>query len=441
MSDQTKNIEVQDREQWTSRIGFILASAGMAIGMGNIWKFPYLVGKYGGGAFVLAYLILVVGIAIPLLMLEAAIGKKVQKGAMDAHVFATGNDKLGTLTGGFGALIGGFVNFTYCAIIGYSVYYIYVALTAKWTVMSTEEIFNHFIENRAVLTLVFVFVVLVTGFVVSRGVVKGIEKACKIMIPTIFIAFGIMLIRTLTLPNIAEGINFYMAPDFSALADPSVWFIALGQAFFSVGVGPGFLIAYGSRLKEDDDIALNMTTIAFLDSSIALLAGFALIPAVIALGFDPKAGAELIFIIIPAIFNLIPGGQVIGVILFTAIFFAGLSSAIANLELPVTSFMDKFGWSRKKSVSFFTVLTLAVGIPCIYNPSILEKVDMIVGNYGYTITAAISVIVIGYMYGAEKVRTEIINPCSDFKIGKWYAPYIKYVAGPIVIFLVIKSLI
>ena len=306
MSEMNKNVELQDREQWTSRIGFILASAGMAIGMGNIWKFPYLVGKYGGGAFVLAYLILVIAIAIPLLMLEAAIGKKVQKGAMDAHAFATGNEKLGTITGGFGALIGACVNFTYCAIIGYSVYYIYVALTAKWTVMGTEEIFAQFLGNRAILTLVFVFVVLVTGFVVSRGVVKGVERACKIMIPTIFVAFGVMLVRTLTLPNVAAGLNFYMAPDFSALADPNVWFIALGQAFFSVGVGPGFLIAYGSRLKPDDDIALNMTTIAFLDTSIALLAGFALIPAVIALGFDPKAGAELIFIIIPAIFQSYP---------------------------------------------------------------------------------------------------------------------------------------
>jgi len=260
------------------------------------------------------------------------------------------------------------------------------------------------------------------------------------MIPGVFLTLLAVLIRAMTLPGFGEGLAFFMKPDWSRLADPNIWIAAAGQSLFSIGVGPGMMIVYGSHLKKTDDVNLNAITICFLDTAVALLAGFAIVPATVAMGFDPASGPSLLFVVLPALFDRVAGGRILAVLFFVGVFFAGLSSSISHLETPVSSFMDRFGWSRKKAVLIFTAVELAGGLLCCFLPDFYNFVSTYAGDYFYCLSALISVFVFAFIYGSKKIRTHA-NEVSDVKMGGYMDFLLKFVAMPVLFITVLNMFI
>ncbi len=429
------------RESWLSRFGGIMSMTGMAIGLGNVWRFPYLVGEYGGGAFVFAYLVSLIVLVIPLAIVEAGMGKGIGKGVIDTYEVIFKNRYAGIILGGLSALLYFAMQFFFIAIIGICLYFMYVSVVGMWNVMPPEEIYAHVQSNKTMLVILFSIMALFISYVVYKGIGRGIERVSKIMVPGIFVCFGIAIIfGIVSLPNIAQGYNFYLSPDWSVLGKFDIWLAAVGQALFSVGVGPGCVLVYGSHFRKTDDVTQNITTVCLLDSSAALFAGLAIIPACIALGLNPESGSNLIFIVLPTLLSQMPFGNLLGVLIFAAIFFAAITSSIAQLETPVTTFMDAFKLPRGKTVIVFTIITFVCSIPAVYSEEILDFWNQLAGNYGFIVTAGFGAIAWVYVYGVRKVREEFLNSTSDILLPKAFDILVKFVAAPVMIIIMINSL-
>lgn len=428
------------RGSWGSRFGILMAMAGMAVGLGNVWRFPYLVGQWGGGAFVFAYLALLFIIVIPLSIVEIGMGKGIQKGNIDTFGVALGSKKAGTLIGGAAALVYLSLNFFFLAILGTSLYYIYVSAMGLWNQAAPETIYNTFQANKTLVLILFFAVLAIVTAIVYKGVEEGIERASKILVPAVFVFFAAIIIYSFTLPNIGKGFEYYLAPDWAKLADINLWIAAAGQVLFSVGVGPGCLLVYGSLLKKTDDVTVNATTICMIDTASAVLIGFAILPLCIALGMDPTSGERLIFVVLPALFQQIPGGPLVGIVVFIAIFFAGLTSAVAQLETPVTTFSDAFGWRRPHVIAVLTLITIAAAVPALYSPELLSFWITVGADWGFIITAGIGGIAFSWIYGVKKVRENFINPTSDIQLGSWFDPLAKYISAPLMTIIIAFAL-
>lgn len=437
MSDSNVSME-KSRSTWGSRMGFILAAAGISIGVGNIWRFPYLVGQNGGGAFIVAYLAILAFVGIPIMIMEFGVGKYTGKGMIETYITGTGNKVVGTILGAYIAIIPVVINMTYIVIIGYAAYYVYASVIGLWTQVPPEIIYTNLVADKTTLLSLFIGLTLFNSYIVYRGINKGLEFACKIMIPMVFVGLFALLARALFIPQILTGLDFYMRPDWSYLSRSSVWLAAGSQAAFSLGIGPGMLIVYGSHLRKKSDVTLNAVTVSFLDTAVAILAGFAIIPAVVALGMNPESGAPLIFIALPTLFGMIPGGQFLAILFFIAVFFAGLSSSISHLETPVTSYMDYFQWSREKAVAVFTLVTILGGAIAVFNMQFLDIISVWIGDYCYSLSALLAVLVFGWKLGADKIRGEI-NTYSNFKVGPAYDFILKFVATPALAIIVVSS--
>jgi NSS family neurotransmitter:Na+ symporter len=432
---------IQPRETYKSQFGTVMSIAGLSIGLGNVWRFPYLVGEYGGGAFVVAYLICVVFVVAPLAIVETGFGAGIKKGLMDGYEKVFKNKTLGAVFGGAGSLIYFSMNFFYLLIMASVICFIYGSVTSAWDTTAADQLYNHYYDNKILMTVLLIAVILLVSFVVYKGVASGIEAVSKIMVPMIFVFFLITIVASIFLvPNIAEGYNYYMNPDFSQFKNPQLWIAAMGQALFSVGVGPGCLYVYGSRIKKKGDITLTVVTISAMVTCVGLLAGMTIIPACIALGLNPESGATLIFNVLPAVFSMIPGGAILGTLVFVAIFFAGITSAIAQLEVAVTTFSDRFKWTRGVTVIGATVITLAVAIPGVYIDSFLQFWSDFAGNYGFIVTAGIGAVCFVWIYGVRKIRNDYINPVSDLKLGGWFDPYVRFIATPIMLIIMLNSI-
>ena len=435
-----KQTVVGKRESWSGRYGAIMSMAAMAVGLGNVWRFPYMVGANGGGAFVLAYMILLFLVGIPLAVVEAGFGKGIGKGNIDAFGVALRSKKAGVVVGGAAAVIYVSMNFFFLAIIGVSLYFMYVCVMQIWNVIPPDQIYAQLMANKALILVLFLIITAVTTFIVYKGINKGIERASKIMVPGMLIGFLILIVFSFTLPDIGKGYNWLLAPKWSVLSETNTWVAALGQVLFSLGVGPGCILVYGSHIKKKGDVTTSMVTTTMLDTTVALVAGLAMLPACIALGLNPEGGSSLIFVIIPTFLSQIPGGAIIGFFVFLAIFFAAITSAVAQLEVPVTTFSDAFNWKREKVVIVFTIITLVASIPAIYNTALLDFWNTFAGNYGFVLFAAIGGVLFAWVYGVRKIREEFLNPTSDIKLGRWFDYLVKYFAVPLMLFVMIKSL-
>lgn len=434
--------EVKGRDTFASQFGLIMSIAGMSIGLGNIWRFPYMVGEYGGAVFVFAYIICVLLIAFPLAMIEVGMGKYMGRGLMETYATVFKKKKLGRAYGGLSAFIYFAMNFFYLLILASCVIFIFVSITGTWNTMPADQIYDTFYANKVLMTGVLVAIILLISFIVGKGITGGIELVSKYMVPLIFVFFAITIVMCIfAVPNIAEGYNWYLSPDFSQLANPKVWTAAMGQALFSIGVGPGSLLIYGSHMKKKSEVPLTVTTIVCLGASAGLIAGMVIIPACIALGLNPESGGKLIFVVLPSVFAQIPMGRLIGTIVLVGIFFAGLTSAIAQLEVAITTFEDGMNWTRKKTVIIFTLITLAVAIPGVFWEEMLNFWSDFAGNYAYTITAGIGAVAFNYIYGTDKILEDSVNQYSAFNVPSWFVKYVKFIVVPIMVIVMINSLI
>lgn len=432
---------MEKRENWASKFGMIMAFAGMAIGIGNCWRFPYLVGQYGGGSFVLAYLILMLIIVVPLALIEAGIGKGLQGGCIDAWRVILKNKTAGTFIGGAFSISYAMENFFAIVVTSQALYYAIMFISGKTASSDVDILYENMLTNYVPLLAICVVVTLAVVAVVILGVVKGIENVCKYFIPLIILIFAMVtLVSAFTVPGISAGYNFYLAPDWSKFFTFDLWKAALTQALFSIGVGPGCVLVYGSHCKKKDDIVLSMLTVCMLDMSAALLAGFAIIPTCIAMGLDPQSGAGLLFKVLPAALAKIPGGAIMGMLAMLAVFFAQFTSDIAQMETAITSISDGCKVKRMPVIIVTAVITLIMVIACTVSKSQFALWNNIIGNYAFLITAAIGGFFYCYIFGIKKIRTQYINEGASVKLGRYFDLLVMAIAMPLMIIIMLDSL-
>lgn len=346
-----------ERGQFGSSLGFIMAAAGSAVGLGNIWRFPYLTGENGGGAFVFVYILCVLFIGLPLLFNEIALGRKSGKNPIGA-IKDTGGNKFWQLAGVLCVLVCFFVFSYYSVIAGWTVGYIVTEI------INIPVDFEVFVETPMYVIPLTFFFILLTILIVLGGVSGGIEKASKFLMPVLFIIILFIAGRSVTLEGASAGIEYYLKPDFSKI-DSTVILQALGQAFFSMSVGWGLMITFGSYLDKKSNIIQSSGWIAGMDTAVALLGGLMVFPALFALlpGKSPEAGPALVFDVLPKVFDAMPGGNIIGGLFFILLMVAALTSTISMLEVPVAYLIDNRKWNRKKATWTVGIAAMILSIP------------------------------------------------------------------------------
>jgi len=363
------------RETFKTRFGSLMALLGLAIGLGNIWRFPYMTGLFGGGAFLLLYLVIVGFVGIPAIMAELTLGRYTRRGPASVY------HKIG-LPGG--RWIGGLVCFTilmasgfYMVVIGWTLFYLGATVQRAYFGTDTQAYFLSHFEGFHWLSLgIAALVALLLSLVIGRGVRRGIEQLNQVLIPLLFLCLIPLIVRSLTLPGAAEGLRFLFVPDFSKLR-AQVALAALGQAFFSLALGGHGLLMYGSYLPEDEDIPMAATKTALGDTLAGVLAGVAILPAVFAYGFDPQGGPGLTFVTLPRVFSEMPFGQWLGMLFFFAVFVAGFTSMFGSFEVLCDACDTYWNWSRRRALPVITVVLLLVAVPSLFSPDIVKFNDLL----------------------------------------------------------------
>jgi NSS family neurotransmitter:Na+ symporter len=355
------------RESWSSRLGFILATAGFAIGLGNIWRFPYLAGTNGGGAFVVVYVVLAVLIGIPLITAEISMGRQAQATPIVGIRSLTGSPTSPwTLIAWFGLLAAFLIESYYFVILGWAAAYVVKTGTGGFAGAGTDQVsgaFTSFIGGTGEVLLYAVGVMLLTGFVVSRGLRSGVEAAAKWLMPVLFLFLILLAVRSLTLPGAMEGLAWYLKPDWSKV-NAAMILTALGQVFFSVGIGMAAAFVYGSYLEpKRGDVPGGAATVVAFDTLAALVAGLVIFPAVFAFGLPPDSGPGLLFVTMTNVFAKAPGGSIVGAGFFLLVFIAGFTSVIAVLEGLASTVHETWGIRRPVAIWGILAALFVLGVP------------------------------------------------------------------------------
>jgi len=407
------------REQWGSRLGFVLAAAGSAVGLGNIWKFPYMTGQNGGGAFLIIYLALVFTIGLSVMLAEFAVGRAAQRNPIGA--FAVLKGKLWPVVGFLAVLAAFLILSFYSVVAGWTIAYI-VKMASGALVGGADELgaaFGNFISDPVQPIIYHALFMGLTIAVVLGGVHDGIERACKVLMPLLFILLLVLIGRAVTLPGAEKGLEFFLMPDFSKVT-AETFNGALSQAFFSLSIGMGAMITYGSYLNKKENLGKSAMWVTSLDSGVAVLAGLLILPAVFAFGFDPAAGPGLTFITLPAVFAQMPGGMFFGVLFFFLLTIAALTSAVSLLQPIVSYFSDEKGWNPKIAAIVAGVTIFVLGIPSslslgvwsdfhiIGEKGFLDSMDYVASNILLPVGGILITIFVGWVM-ADKMKEEVTN--------------------------------
>lgn len=440
---------LKKRENWASRLGFILAAAGSAVGLGNIWRFPYVVGTNGGAVFVLIYLVVVFLIGYPMMITETTLGRHTKRNPVGAFRALAPNSPW-WLVGALGVLTGFVILSYYSVVAGWSLSYIFKTLVgAVGPGVDTADAFvGHITSVWPPILWHAVFMALTVG-IIAAGIVKGIQRWVQILWPVMAVLIVLLIIRSVTLPGAGAGIAFFLAPDFSEVT--GVTFLnAVSQAFFTLSLGMGVFITYGSYLKEDDNISGSAGSVVGMDTLIALLAGFVVFPAVFAMGLDPSAGAGLTFITLPAVFAEMPAGVLFGVLFFILLAVAALTSAISLLEVVAAWLIDEKGWTRVKASLVLGVVIFIVGIPSSLGFSVwsgfvmpgvgtdlLDTYDWFANSIFLPLGGLLTAVFAGYVWGAQNVQDEANHGHAgkNITVGNWFGLMIRVVI-PVAILVV-----
>ncbi len=410
-----------NRDSFGSKFGVIAATAGSAIGLGNIWRFPYVAGENGGAAFLIIYLGFIVAIGIPVMLSEFAIGRSAQKNAYGSFKKLAPN-RPWYLVGLMGVVAAFMILAFYSAVAGWTLEYIYQSVINGFAGKSSGELntmFSSFTGSTwRPLIWFFVFMAL-TAFIIMAGVQKGIEKYTKILMPVLLILLFALVIRSVTLPGAAEGINFLFKPDFSKITTSTV-LEALGQAFFSLSIGMGTLITYGSYIQKKDNLGSIAFSVAFADTFIAILAGLAIFPAVFAFNINPNEGAGLVYITLPNIFQQMPGGYIFSLMFFILLGVAALTSTISVLEVIVAFFVEELKLKRKYATWLATVSVSILGIMCvlsfssmadvkIFGSTVFDLLDFTSANILLPLGGLFIVLFVAWYLGKKEAKRELSN--------------------------------
>ncbi len=447
------------REHWGNRLGFILAAAGSAVGLGNIWKFPYITGENGGAAFVIIYLICILIVGMPVLIAEVLLGRYTQRGPVTSfRLYAKKHKKLWMGAGGLFFLTGLIILSYYNVVAGWSAGYVIESVAGHISSFtSSGDAAAHFeglITNPVwILSFQFIFV-LAGGLVVYFGVRNGIEKIARLLMPVFLIILLLLVVWGLSLEGSAEGVKFLWKPDWSTVNFKTV-LTALGHAFFTLSVGMGVLLTYGSYLKKNDNVFFCGIMIALLDTAIAILAGLAIFASVFAMGFDPAEGPGLVFNVLPAVFANMPGGSIFSLLFFSLLSIAALTSTISILEMLVSTLLDESRLSRHKVVIGSSAVIFILGIPSalsfgawshirLFGQTVFDVFDYLSANILLPLGGMLVAIFVGWYMRETVVHEELLRGMEDSLAGKritavWFN-LVKF-AAPILIFLVFLSAI
>lgn len=442
---------VSERGQWSSRTGFVLAAAGSAIGLGNIWRFPYVAGENGGGAFVFLYIAFVVIIGVPYMFAELGLGRATQRNPVGA-IDSVRRGSAWRLAGLLGVITGvGILSF-YGVIAGWTFGYIF-----KMAVGKTAG-FADFIASPGLVMFLFGVFMLMTTLIVHGGVQGGIEKWSKVLMPVLFVLLLGLIVYANSLEGASKGLAFYLKPDFSKITAKTT-LAALGQAFFSLSLGMGLMITYGSYVSKSENLVVAGLSVAFFDTLIAIFAGLIIFPALFSMGHAPDAGPALVFGVLPELFGQMPGGLAVGAFFFVLLSVAALTSTISLLEVPVAFLVDEKKVNRKKIVWIVAAFTFLVGIPSALSqgaseffsnfgwlperltggPDFLSHVSFVFGDFSLAFGALLLSIFVGWVWGADRAADEIQQGSPLFASSRGIWIFMIRFFVPVVVLLILLS--
>ena len=424
-----------------SGVGFVLACVGSAVGMGNIWMFPYRVGQYGGGAFLVPYILFVALFGLVGLSAEFAIGRRAGTGTLGAYEYCWNKRKKGKLgyvlgwiplMGSLGIAIG------YSVIVGWVLRSLGGSLTGA---LLTEDAATYFSQATGDFGSVpwHLIIVAVSALILMFGATKGIEKINKILMPAFFILFAILAVRVAFLPGASEGYKFLFIPDWSKLLEVDTWVMAMGPAFFSLSITGSGMIVYGTYLSKDEDIPKASVRTAIFDTIAAMLAALAIMPAVFAFGIEPNSGPPLMFITLPNIFKQMPMGQLFAVLFFVSVVFAGVTSLINMFEAVSESWQTRFKLPRKAAVALCAGIAFVVGLFLEAEPKVgswMDFITIIVVPFG----AVLGAVSIYYILGYDEIKEELEEGRSK-PLGKYFKPLAKYVYVPMSVIVFVLGIL
>ena len=451
---------MKERDKFGSRLGFILVSAGCAVGLGNVWKFPYICGQNGGAAFILIYLVFLAILGLPILISEFAVGRGSRLGASKAY------EKLepaGTKWHHFKwfSIFGNYLLMMFYTMVGgWMLFYIYRSASGKLTTMSADEVgaaFSDMLASPGTMVGWMILAVLIAFGICALGLQGGMEKIMKVMMSILIVLIVILAIHSLVLPNAMEGVKFYLVPNLDAIKSRglgAVVFDAMTHSFFTLSVGIGAMEIFGSYQKREHSIPGEAKNIVILDTFVALMAGFIIIPACFAYGVQPDAGPSLLFITLPNVFNNMAGGRVWGTCFFIFMSFAALSTIIAVFENILSFAMDLWGWSRKKAVAVNGIAIFILSMPCVlgfnvwsgFQPlgagsTIQDLEDFIISNNLLPLGSLVYLLfcVTKYGWGWDNYKKEV-NTGKGLKMHDWMRGYLTYGLPLIVLFIFVFGL-
>ena len=452
---------MKEREKFSSRLGFILISAGCAIGLGNVWRFPYITGEYGGAAFVLLYLVFLVILGMPVMVMEFAVGRASQRSAAQAFDKLQPNGKWHWFSwwGYIGCMI---LMMFYTTVCGWMISYVPQMASGMFDGADAAfagAAFGGMLENPAWL-IGWMVVAVVIGFLVcSLGLQKGVERVTKVMMATLFVVMIALCIRAVTLPGAAEGIAFYLVPDFGRLfADGwstfgEAVYAAMGQAFFSLSLGIAAMEIFGSYMSDEHTLPGEAVRICALDTFVALMAGTIIFPACFTFGVAPEEGPALIFQTLPPVFINMAGGRFWGALFFLFMIFASFSTVLAVFENILAICMDTFGISRRKAVLINGILIAALSLPCVFGYNIwsdfrpilgkdvLDSEDFLVSNLLLPIGSLVYLLfcVTKWGWGFDKYLAEA-NKGTGLRFARWLKPYFQWVLPILIVIILLQGL-
>lgn len=444
-------MEKAQHEQWSSKIGFILAAAGSAIGLGAIWKFPYIAGTNGGGVFLVIFILFTIFFGAPMLFAEFVIGRSTQKDAISSYRSIAPHSSWHWV--GIIGVVSSFVLLSFYSVVGgWIISYTIRSFTGALSGLSNEQyanLFGQIISNPWEAIIAQLVFLILTIIVVQGGIKNGIEKANKYMMPALFILFIVLVIRSLTLEGGAEGINFFLMPDFSEITSDTL-IMALGQSFFALSIGNSIMVTYSSYLSKQESLPRSVTSIVSLNIFISLLAGLTIFPAVFALGFEPDSGPALVFIIFPAVFEQLSYGGIFFTIFMILLLFATLTSAFSILEIMVATIAKDDANKRKRAAWLSGIFVFIIGIPSalsfgvlgnfkpIFNKTIFDLADYFVSNIALPGGALLIALFVGLKIPKHVLKEELLRSSSMstklFTLWYWSIRFIVPV-GILIVFL------
>lgn len=442
---------MQTRSNFSGKLGFVLAAAGSAVGLGNIWRFPYLAAKYGGGTFLLVYLILVVTFGFSLMVAEVALGRKTGLSAIGAFKKL---DKRFGFVGVLASIVPMIIFPYYCVIGGWVIKYFFVFISGQKTAAAKDGFFEGFISQPVQPVIWLILFILCAAVIVIMGVEKGIEKASKIMMPILIVLSIGIAVFCITRPGAGAGVAYYIKPSLKGLT-PKTVLAAMGQMFYSMSLAMGIMVTYGSYMKKENSLESSVRQIEIFDTLIAFLAGLMIVPAVFVYsGGDAAAlgkGAGLMFITLPKVFDSMSMGGVIGVVFFLLVFFAALTSAISLMETIVSILQDKLKWKRLTSSIIVVLFAIALGVPSslgygvwgsfqVLGLSILDFFDFVSNSVLMPIVAFMTCIFVGYIIKPKAIEEEVLES-GGFKSKKLFEIVIRYIAPIFIILILVSSIL